>query len=254
MDGPGIQNEEHLWFPERKKNGGGSAYVLQERLFQRGVSALTDAELLLVLFHRQGTETRLQTFVQRLAGQTGGLRALVLQDPLQLRRLPGLGVGAAAQILAAVELTRRIQHATDQRPRLKTAGEIYEYLVPQLSLLRREVFHVLCFNPRNTLLANIRVAEGTVDACPVDPREVFAPALGCRASAMVLVHNHPSGDPEPSTNDVALTAQLVEAGRVLGIRVLDHVVFADGGYTSLLEQGRMPCATGRPRAGSWNTT
>src|SRR5262249_14645730 len=102
--------------------------------------------------------------------------------------------------------------------------------------LRREVFHVLCFNSRNVLLSDVRVAEGTLDHCLVDPREVFSAALWARATAIVLAHNHPSGDPEPSGLDLELTAQLVEGGRILGIKVLDHIVVGDSNYTSLFEK------------------
>ncbi|HLL00358.1 MAG TPA: DNA repair protein RadC, partial [Myxococcaceae bacterium] len=150
---------------------------------------------------------------------------------------PRLGPARAAQVLAALELGRRAQRAAERRPRLRTPREIYGYLVPTLSALRREVFHVLCFNPRNVLLADVRVAEGTMNTCPVDPREVYAAALTTRATAIVLAHNHPSGDPEPSMQDIALTVQLAEAGRLLGIKVLDHLVLGDGNYVSLMERG-----------------
>jgi DNA repair protein RadC len=107
------------------------------------------------------------------------------------------------------------------------------------------VFHVLCFNARNVLLLDARVAEGTINACLVDPREVFAAAITARATAIVLAHNHPSGDPEPSAQDLSLTRQLFEAGRLLGIKVLDHVVVGDGTYASLMERGELPGSGGR---------
>jgi DNA repair protein RadC len=100
------------------------------------------------------------------------------------------------------------------------------------------------------LVRDVRVAEGTTNACPVDPREVFAVALAARATAVVLAHNHPSGDPEPSSLDVALTAQLVEGGRLLGVKVLDHLVVGESGFVSFLERGLMPVADGGRRAWS----
>jgi DNA repair protein RadC len=99
------------------------------------------------------------------------------------------------------------------------------------------VFHVLSFNMRNVLLADARVAVGTVDSCPVDPREVFRAALASRATCVVLAHNHPSGDPEPSSLDVKLTARLVSGAELMGIRVLDHLVVGDGSYVSFHERG-----------------
>lgn len=207
---------------------------VRERLFKVGALALTDLELLGVLL---GTSPRAQGFVEELLGRSGGLKPLLLKDPLELISQPGLGPARTAQMLAALELGRRVQRVTERRPRLRNPREIHRYLSPLLSALRREVFHVLCFNPRNVLLADVRVAEGTMNSCPVDPREVFAPALTLRATAIVLAHNHPSGDPEPSKQDLALTLQLAQAGQLLGIKVLDHLIEGDGKYVSLMERG-----------------
>jgi DNA repair protein RadC len=227
---------------------------LRRKLLATGASGLTDPELLCLLFEGQPSDHSAAGMAEDLVAAGGGLKALLLQDPQELCRTPGLGNRRAAQVLCALELCRRVQRMDESRPTLKTPADIHRYLAPQLALQRREVFHVLCLNARNTLLADVRVAEGTVDSCPVDPREVFAPAITTRATAVVLAHNHPSGDPEPSSSDLTLTAQLVEGGRVLGIRVLDHVIVGAGRASSLLEQGRMPLASGRPRAprSLWN--
>ncbi|MFP2933731.1 RadC family protein, partial [Pyxidicoccus sp. 3LG] len=136
-----------------------------------------------------------------------------------------------------LELGRRAQRSVERRPRLRTPKEIHAYLAPALGTLRREVFHVLCFNARNVLVHDARVAEGTMNACPVDPREVFAAALTARATAIVLAHNHPSGDPEPSVQDMGLTRHLISAAQLLNIKVLDHVVVGDGSYVSMVERG-----------------
>ncbi|QRK08483.1 DNA repair protein RadC [Archangium violaceum] len=218
----------------------------RERLFRLGAAALTDPELLSVVLG-----SRSQALAEALLATRGGLKQLVQQDPRELCARPGMGPVRTAQVMAALELGRRAQRVTERRPRLRTPREIYTYLAPNLSALRREVFHVLCFNARNVLLHDARVAEGTINACPVDPREVFAAAITSRASAIVLAHNHPSGDPEPSGQDLGLTAQLIEAGRVLGIKVLDHVVVGDGTYTSLLERGELPLLGGETK-GSWS--
>jgi DNA repair protein RadC len=220
----------------------------RERLFRLGAAALTDPELLFVLL---GSSLRTRGLSEALLATSGGLKALVQQDPRELCARPGMGPVRTGQVLAALELGRRAQRVTERRPRLRTPREIHAYLSPHLSALRREVFHVLCFNARNVLLHDARVAEGTINACPVDPREVFAAAITSRATAIVLAHNHPSGDPEPSGQDLSLTAQLIEAGRVLGIKVLDHVVVGDGTYTSLLERGELPLLGAETR-GPWN--
>ncbi len=219
---------------------------VRERLFKLGSPALPDLERLSVLL---GAGPRVSGLAEELLSHSGGLKALLLKDPLELCAQPRLGPARAAQVLAALELGRRAQRAAERRPRLRTPREIYGYLVPNLSALRREVFHVLCFNPRNVLLADVRVAEGTMNTCPVDPREVYAAALTTRATAIALAHNHPSGDPEPSAQDVALTMQLMEAGNLLGIKVLDHLVVGDGTYVSLMERGLFGDEGDR---GQWN--
>jgi DNA repair protein RadC len=216
----------------------------RERLWRLGSGALTEPELLTVLFGSGSGGRSARAVAEGLLAENGGLRALLEQDPHELCSKPGLGPARTAQVLAAVELGRRAQRMIERRPRLRTPREIDAYLRPGLAALRREVFHVLCFNARNVLVRDARIAEGSTSSCPVDPREVFAAALSVRASALVLAHNHPSGDPEPSGLDVALTRQLVEGGRLLGVRVMDHLVVGENGYVSLLERGLMPAIGG----------
>lgn len=141
------------------------------------------------------------------------------------------------------ELLRRYQHPSAIR--LQTPREIATHMQPLYLGLEREEFHVLCLDSRNHLLRQTRVSIGSVDQCHVDPREVFLPAVACRATGIVLLHNHPSGDPEPSVQDLALTRQLREAGKTLCLRVLDHIVVGSQlrgsstelPYVSLLDRG-----------------
>lgn len=191
------------------------------RLESAGPGALSDVELLQSILGAR-------VDVEALIGEHGGLKALLVSED------------APERIRLAVELGRRALKAQETRPRLRTPGEIYAYLAPTLGALRHEVFHVLCFNARNVLLRDVRVATGTVAACTVDPREVFRAALRAECSAIVLAHNHPSGDPEPSAADMGLTQQIIRGGETLGIKVLDHIVVGDGRYASFLERGEMP--------------
>lgn len=211
----------------------------RERLFERGAPALSDAELLEVVLGTGTAATPARAIAESVLALGPGLLELSRKEPRELMRLAGVGPARAAQLAASLELGRRAQLSVERRPRLRTPAEIYRYLAPALRSLRREVFHVLSFNGRNVLLDNTRVAEGSMNACPVDPREVFCAALSARATAIVLAHNHPSGDPEPSDTDLALTEQLVEGGTILGIRVLDHLILGEGGYVSLLERGSL---------------
>lgn len=212
----------------------------RERLMRLGPNALSDAELLAVLLGSGVRGNPVGRIAQSLLAAGGGLRALVQADPQELAALPGLGPARAAQMLAALELGSRARRTSEKRPKLSTPAEIHRYLWPLLSLLRKEEFHVLCLNSRHLLLRDAKVAEGSMNICPVDPREVFLSALSARATAIVVAHNHPSGDAEPSSLDVALTRQLFWGGRLLGIRLLDHLVLGDNGYCSLFERGLIP--------------
>lgn len=202
----------------------------RRRLLLLGAAALTDAELVSVLTGLTAPEALAPLLV-------GGLRALLMEHPDVLVERHGLDRHTTARLLAAAELSRRLHGSTEKRPRLATPQAIYDWARHHLVGLRTEVFHVLCLNSRNVLIRDVRVAQGTVDQCQVDPREALAPAVACRATAIVLVHNHPSGDPEPSVNDVALTRQLRDGARLLCIRLLDHLVLGESGYVSMLTRG-----------------
>lgn len=205
----------------------------RERILRLGAGALTDPELLGLLW---GPGSHSQHLAESVLAY-GGLKALALNDPWALTAR--LGRTRAAKVMAALELGRRSLRSQERRLRLRTPREIYNYLAPLLGAQHREVFHVLCFNPRNVLLTDVRVAEGTINSCTVDPREIFAAAITSRATAIVLAHNHPSGDPEPSLQDMTLTSKVIEAGRLLGIKVLDHLVVGDNNYASLAERGEL---------------
>jgi DNA repair protein RadC len=202
----------------------------RRRLMTLGANALTDAELVSVLTGL----TEPDALARLLAG---GLRALLMEHPDVLVEHHGLDSHTAARLMAAVELSRRLGGSTEKRPRLATPQAIYDWVRHRLVGLRTETFHVLCLNSRNVLIRHVCVAHGSVDQCQVDPREALAPAVACRATGIVLVHNHPSGDPEPSVNDVALTRQLREGARLLCIRLLDHLVLGESGYVSMLTRG-----------------
>lgn len=171
----------------------------------------------------------------RALTEAGGLRALVLLPDSQLLEL--LPRSAVTSLRAAFLVNERFRSARDERPVLATPQSIYEYVRPHLDHHPMERFIVLALNARNRLLASQVVAEGSVDQCHVDPRKVFALALQVGATGIVLAHSHPSGDPEPSQQDVALTRQLRDSGRMLCIRVLDHLVLGEGRYVSMLARG-----------------
>jgi DNA repair protein RadC len=197
----------------------------RHRMWRLGAEALSDEELVALVAGMP-------------LGLEAGLTGLGQCPPEELLEHAGLSAAAATRVLAAVELGRRVvRGAGDGAPRLGSPQAIYEWARPRVVGGRRESFHVLCLNPRHLLLRHVRVAVGSADQCPVDPREALAPAVACRASSLVLVHNHPSGDPEPSPADVALTRQLKEGARLLCIRLVDHLVVTEAGYVSMSARG-----------------
>ncbi len=202
----------------------------QRRLIRLGPTALSNTELVSLLLGKDRAE-RATVLIE------GGLKALLQESPEALLEHHGLDPKEVARLLAAGELARRLHLSPEERPRLQSPAAIHDWARRQLIGLRREEVHVLCLNNRNFLMRHVRVAEGATDQCYVDPREVLAPAVACRASSIVLVHNHPSGDPEPSVLDVTLTRQLREAARFLCIRLADHLVISDRGFVSMLQRG-----------------
>ncbi len=193
------------------------------------VEAHDDVEVLQCLTHAP----RKQLAAALLA--SGGLRGLVQASDAKLRE--HLSTAAIKALRAAFELPKRFEAATERRPRLTTPADCNALFRPHLAHLPHERFMVASLNARNTLLLLDTVADGSVDQCNVDPRRVFAGALQAGATSIVLAHNHPSGNAEPSSQDIALTNQLRQAGRTLCIRLVDHVVVAADGFVSLLVRG-----------------
>ncbi|MFT3839421.1 MAG: JAB domain-containing protein [Myxococcaceae bacterium] len=190
-----------------------------ERVFVQGATALSEAELQLVLTGKKGPLD---------------LRTLRQMDPHELAK--HFGHRGAARICAALELVRRTMEPPPREP-LTFAQDIYRYVWPKLAGAPRETLMVLCLDPRNHLLRETVASQGSSDGCPVDPREVFAPAMSSRATSIVLAHNHPSGDPEPSVADWVLTRQLAEGAETLKVKLADHIVLSERGFVSMQSRG-----------------
>jgi DNA repair protein RadC len=150
----------------------------------------------------------------------------------------GIGPAKAAILSAAFELVRRIQSRKDaDRPLFKRSSDVAGQYLPLMRDLRKEVFKVLLLNRANRFIKEVFISEGTLDASVVHPRDVFREALLEPAAGVILIHNHPSGNPSPSDEDLRITKQLVEAGRLLGIKVYDHIILAGESYRSLADEG-----------------
>ncbi len=211
----------------------------REKLLDTGADRLTDAELLAVLFPTAaGGATNAVEQARGWLQAFGALRALVDAPPRSLRDTPGMGPARAAMMQAVGELARR--YGVQRLPRgtpLRTSAEVYRHCGERLARLRKEQFHVILLDGKNRPIKDVRVSEGTLTASLVHPREVFVPVIEESAAAIVLVHNHPSGDPTPSAEDIAITHRLREVGELMGVRILDHVVIGHGRYVSFADEG-----------------
>jgi DNA repair protein RadC len=209
----------------------------RERLAGLGAEALSDAELVALLLRTGAAHHPAREVAQGLL-RRHGLRGLGRAALAELRRHPGVGDAKAATILAAFELGRRVA-SLRLRPGdlIRSPADVHRHFHPLLRDAPHERFLVVLLDGRHRVIRPVLTSQGTLTASLVHPREVFAPALREPAAAVVLVHNHPSGDPTPSREDREITARLVAAGDLLGIPVLDHVVVAEQGYVSLREDG-----------------
>ena len=197
----------------------------QERLERFGAGALSDTELLAMIL-RNGTQGQdVLTLSSRLIAEAGSLAGLLSWREQDFRRMRGIGRVKALQLISAVEVARRIIGGTlGEEPLLNRAELVVAYLQPVVAGLSVEKFYTLCLNRRNRLMKRVEVTSGIATATLAHPREVFRTAIAISASAVICVHNHPSGDPQPSAADLQLTRQLKEAARAVDIDLIDHVI------------------------------
>ena len=210
----------------------------REKLQRLGASALGDNELVaIVLGHGQPRASALD-LANAVLVAVDGVDGLSRARPDDLTRIAGIGPARAAQLLAAVELGRRtLTRVGRERVQLKTPRGTAELLLPQYGSRAVEQFGVVLLDTKHRVLRTTVVSVGTLDASIVHPREIFREATAAGAAALVLFHNHPSGDPEPSAEDVLLTRRLIAAGVLMGIDVIDHVILAGVRFCSLKEKG-----------------
>ncbi len=213
----------------------------RERLLSRGGDALSDAQLLAILLRTGDQGISALDLAIALMDRFGGLSGIEAASVSELCEIKGVGPAKAAQLKAALEIARRLgRDGGEAKPAFHGGADVYKFLAPAMSGLPHEEFRVLLLDTKHRLLREKTVSRGTLAGTAVDPREVFSAAVRERAAAVVCGHNHPSGDPAPSSEDRAFTARLLESGRVLGIPLLDHVVIGRDGYFSFAEAGWPP--------------
>ncbi len=210
----------------------------RERLSALGPQALSNAELIAILLRVGVKGENAVSMGQRLLKKFGGLSGLHRVPISELKNQHGLGEAKAAQIKAAIELGRRLTlEAPEERPTVNSPADAAALVVYEMSALEQEHLRVILLDRRNRVLETAEIYKGSVNSSQVRVGEIFKEAIRKNASALIVVHNHPSGDPTPSPDDVAVTRAIVQAGKLMDVDVLDHMVIGQGRWVSLKERG-----------------
>ncbi len=202
----------------------------QERLERLGPGALSDAELLAMLLRSGSRSLDVMGLATSLIAEAGSLAGLLRWSDSDFQKLKGIGKIKSLQLITVMEVAKRVlEQKGDAQPLLNTPERIFDYFRPVSAGLDVEKFWVLCLNRKNVLMKRVEVTSGTASSSLVHPREVFREAIRIGALSIIAVHNHPSGDPHPSSADIQVTRQLREASRTVGIDLLDHVIVGTAG-------------------------
>ncbi|MBI5814695.1 MAG: DNA repair protein RadC [Nitrospinae bacterium] len=213
----------------------------REKLLRNGASSLSDSELIAILIGSGVGEKNALDLARELLRTFEDLSGLEAASIGELKKVKGIGEVKAISIKAGLELGRRFSSSgrdTASTP-VRASEDVAKLYQPQMKNLRKETFRVALLNAKNRIIKTVVVSEGGITAAVVEPREVFNPAIRESACGVILMHNHPSGDPDPSDDDINLTRRMAEAGRLMNIKVLDHLIFGDGRYYSFSDNGEI---------------
>jgi len=214
----------------------------RERLIAQGPSALSDAQLLAIIIKNGSAGKSAVDLGMELIEKFGGLEGIAQAGISELtgkHGIKGIGKAKAAEIKAAIEIGRRYQKPSLRGASLCSSQDVIEYYRPRMRDLKKEVFTCVLLDTKNRIIRDDLVSSGSLSASIVHPRETFKAAIRESAAAVIFIHNHPSGDTRPSQEDILLTKRLAQAGEVLGIRVLDHIIVGDGSHFSFRDNGLM---------------
>jgi DNA repair protein RadC len=213
----------------------------REKLLENGPETLSNAELLAIIL-RVGEASTGQSALDHgrelMSRFDGSFRKLEEASTQDLRTIKGIGPAKAAQVKAALEIAKRFSREELKRgEQFRSSADVFNHYREHLGGLKKEEFHVLLLDAKNRKIRDVRVSEGSLTSSLVHPREVFSPVIRESAAAVILIHNHPSGDPQPSQEDLHITRRLREVGEVMGVRVLDHLIIGKGRYVSFVDDG-----------------
>jgi DNA repair protein RadC len=210
----------------------------REKLISYGVEALSNAELLaLIIKSGNFEETAVEVAQKILSRDNRGIAYLADVSLEELMEVKGIGEGKASQILAAIEIGKRLNRIGPQdKIKISSPMVLVNLLMDEMRYLCKEYFKIAILDTKNQILAIENISIGTLNASIVHPRDVFKIAIKRNANSLILIHNHPSGDPNPSNEDISITNRLVDAGNLIGIKVLDHIIIGDNKYISFKEK------------------
>ncbi len=210
----------------------------REKLLMRGAQNLSDAELVAILLRTGKTGKSVLEIARELIQSEGNLAMLATKTVDSLQKISGIGKDKAATLAAAFELSRRIlsQSKWFSNQKVTSPQEIADIFIPLLRDDSKERFIVVCLNSSNKIIKHETISIGNLNSSVVHPREIFKVAIDCSSASIILIHNHPSGNPEPSNEDISITKKIVESGKILDIPVFDHLIIAGETYTSFVEK------------------
>ncbi|NLZ61626.1 MAG: DNA repair protein RadC [Acholeplasmataceae bacterium] len=218
----------------------------RERLVKYGVSALSIQELIAIVIRTGSRSFSALDLAREIVGLGGTLAELQDKTVTELAAIKGMGLAKAVTLLAAIELGRRVTDYHTEREHIGSPTDVYQLLKGELTGLKQEVLYALYLDLKMNLIAAKKIYIGSLNQSLIHPREVFKYAVKHSAYQLILVHNHPSGDPAPSEEDIAITKKFIEIGELMQIRVVDHVVVGDGRYVSITEEMRRKRQNKRP--------
>lgn len=210
----------------------------RERMFRYGAKVLSNSELLAVILRTGSGKENILNLSSRILTESGGLNGLLKLNVEELQKFHGIGIAKAVQITALAELSRRFNtYKSGDKYVISKPEAAAKLLMKEMQDLNKEVFKVVLLNTKNAVLKIVDVSVGSLNSSIVHPREVFNEAIITHSASIIICHNHPSGDPTPSEEDIKITQRLAEGGKLLGIEIIDHIIIGHGVYVSLKEKG-----------------